>query len=275
MSKIKNLYMITGKGGVGKTTLSLAFTSYLQQQGQDVYYASISSSNLSDKSRDDHSGDLTKLGIKHLDLHLIDCVEDYISRKLRSKIIAKWIVKTPFFRSLINMIPGFSYLIFLGKILEAIHDSQDKIVVVFDAPASGHTLTLLEATQNFNDIFKNGMIFDDTNKMLTYLHNPDFLSIHVISNLTEMSMVEGIELIEKIEELHFKNINLISNNAFCDIPHLSEQPNLPEFLKAKLKLEAEILSLFKDKVRTSIPHMISTSLSGEIKDLAPYMENLV
>lgn len=275
MSHTKNLYLITGKGGVGKTTVSLALTRYLQEQGQDVYYSTISSSSLNDRGHPIQNEEFKKLGIKHLELHLMDCVEDYVARKLKSKIIAKAVVKTPFFRSLINMIPGFSYLIFVGKILETIHDNNNKITVVFDAPASGHTLTLLEATQNFNDIFKSGMIFEDTNKMLTYLHDPQFLSIHVISTLTEMSMVEGSELIDKIEALQFKNTHLISNNALSEIPHLKEQPNLPEFLKAKIKLESEIRAEFKDKLTASIPHILSTKLTDEIKDLAPYMQNLV
>ena len=34
--KIKRLYIFTGKGGVGKTTLSFSFAKYLKEQGKKL-----------------------------------------------------------------------------------------------------------------------------------------------------------------------------------------------------------------------------------------------
>jgi len=271
-----NLHLFTGKGGVGKTTLAMAYANYLKEKGEDVLYATITSSNIKDRTHhESHHHVLGALSIPYLDLVLADCAEAYISKKMNSKMIGAAVVKTPFFKSLINMIPGFSYLIFMGRLLEEIHYSGNKKIIIFDSPASGHTLTLLESTQNFNDIFQSGLLFEDTKKMLSLIHSPEFMGIHIITNLTEMSLIEGLELKQTIQGLGFKNISTIANNAMTLIPNIDDEKNLPEFLKGKIKLENELLLQFKNQIQNFIPHIPETDAVSLIKALAPHIESLV
>jgi arsenite-transporting ATPase len=271
-----NLHLFTGKGGVGKTTLAMAYAYYLKQKGEDVLYATITSSNIKDRTHHEtHHYLLSSLSIPYLDLALSECAEAYISKKMNSKIIGAAVVKTPFFKSLINMIPGFSYLIFMGRLLEEIHYSGNKKIIIFDSPASGHTLTLLESTQNFHDIFQSGLLFEDTNKMLSLIHSQDFMCIHIITNLTEMSLTEGLELKQAVSALKFKNINTIANNAMALISNIDQEKNLPDFLKGKIKLEKELLIEYKNQIQNFIPHIPETDAVSLIKSLAPHMENLV
>lgn len=276
MKKPCNLYLFTGKGGVGKTTLALAFTNYLKQKGYDAVYASIANSNIgSDQTVTTQHTLCQKLSIPYLDLILTECAEGYVAKKLGSKMMAGWVVKSPFFKALINMIPGFSYLIFLGKMLEEIIKSGNKKIIVFDSPASGHAMTLLESTQNFNEIFRSGVIFDDTNKMLDLIHSKDFMQINVVSILTEMSITEGTELLDSIKKLKFDNAMLIANNALAVIPEIGHEANLPEFLKTKLEQEGILFTEHQNIIKSKVPHIPSTDSVFVIKSLAPYMENLV
>lgn len=277
MNSFKNLYLFTGKGGVGKTTVALSFARFLKEQNQDVYFASIASTGFSKDKKPHHIDPsiIKNLDIKHLDLDLNHCAEEYVAKKLNSKIIAGWVVKTPFFKSLINMIPGFSYLIILGKILELIHKNNRNCIVVFDSPASGHTLTMLEATQNFNEIFQSGVIFDDTKKMLELLYDPSFLQVNIISILTDMSLTEGKELSSSIHNLKFENIVHIVNNAFINIKDLKTQPNLPDILKSKLEHEQKLIEEFAVENKQLMPHSTSPNIEQILKDLAPYVANLV
>jgi anion-transporting ArsA/GET3 family ATPase len=276
MKKPCNLYLFTGKGGVGKTTLALSFAYFLKEKGYDVTYTSIASSNIGQNVIPVTQHELCdKIGIKYLDLVINQCAEGYVAKKLNSKMVAGWVVKTPFFKALVNMIPGFSYLIFLGRMLEEIVKSDNKKIIIFDSPASGHALTLLESTQNFNEIFRSGVIFDDTNKMLDLIHSKDFMQINVVSILTEMSMTEGTELLESINKLKFENAMLIANNALAVIPEISQEKNLPSFLKTKLEQENILFTEHQNIIKTKVPHIPSTDSITVIKTLAPYMENLV
>src|SRR5690606_32382499 len=152
-------------------TLAKAFTRYLQEQKINATYLTFATSSLGDVSGNNSFEEVD--GIKHLALDLEKSAQGYIEKKLGSKMVASWIVKTPFFRALVNMIPGFNYLIYLGQTLE-MAEADESLVFVLDSPASGHALTMIEATSNFGQIFGSGLVFEDTNKMLSRLNDPDY-----------------------------------------------------------------------------------------------------
>ena len=101
----KRFYIFTGKGGVGKTTLSLAFTKKLKEQGVKVKLAYFKTTKLEESTI--HYQEVQKkaqdLDIEPLGLDLLESAQAYIQKKLGSKTIASWVIKTPFFKSLINM----------------------------------------------------------------------------------------------------------------------------------------------------------------------------
>src|SRR5690606_25326167 len=156
----RRLYIFTGKGGVGKTTLSKAFVRYLVEHDHEAVYLTFKNQALAEVQKE-HSSEKQSDGLREIYLDLEDSARGYIEKRLNSKMIASWIVRTPFFRALINMVPGFSYLIYLGKVLEMGKDNP-RLIVVLDAPASGHALTMVESTTNFQQIYTNGAISDDT-----------------------------------------------------------------------------------------------------------------
>ena len=83
----RRLYIFTGKGGVGKTTLAMSFTKQLELEGKRVLYYCFY--QLPEKKL----WDALKLPV--LDLQLEKSAEVYIARKLNSKTIASWIMMTP------------------------------------------------------------------------------------------------------------------------------------------------------------------------------------
>ena len=202
MSKFRNLYIFTGKGGVGKTTLSFSFAKYLQDQGKKVKYIYFKTGSISESKKHIDQGQSigAQLGVDCVGLDLKTCAQGYISKKMKSETIGKWVVKTPFFKALINMIPGFNYLIYLGRILEFIHVDPELIVII-DSPSSGHALTMLEATHNFSEIFQSGIIFDDTKKMIDLMFGENFLQVNIVTLPTQMSVQESLELNQNLQKI--------------------------------------------------------------------------
>lgn len=277
MTSPKALYFLTGKGGVGKTTIALSFCKYLQKQGHDTLYAYFKQNSLVEDDEVIEAGqDFADLvGVKTLGLDLEECAENYIARKLHSRLIAKGVVKTPFFRALINMMPGFNYLIYLGQILQYLKDAQDegkKLSIVLDSPSSGHALTMLEATANFQKIFQSGLIFEDTMKMLNLLNSPGFSKAIILTIPTQLAVNEGQELSSQIDELSDLESDIILNNSISRIKEL-EKDKAPEFLVKKMDIEEEILQ--DSTLKAIIPHSLKNAPQEIIQDLLPHMENLV
>lgn len=267
----RRLYIFTGKGGVGKTTLSKAFVQYLIEHDHEAIYVTFKNASLGEV----HTGSTEKTvnGMRELSLDLEESARGYIEKRLSSKLIATWIVKTPFFRALINMVPGFSYLIFLGKILE-MGKENPRLIVVLDAPASGHALTMVESTTNFQQIFESGIIFDDTAKMLSRLNDPEYTKIHVVSLPSIMSWQEAMELRKGLTERTPVNVDITVNN--CLFPLLETQINdLPEGLKQKVLNEKELVQEHQSEMQCILPHSLNQEALSIQSDLVGSLSNLI
>lgn len=259
----KRFYIMTGKGGVGKTTMALGFTHWLRQQGHEATYVSLSQQTLQDET---HRETTLPAGweVPHFFLNLQDAAEGYIAKKLGSALVAKWVVKTAFFRALVNMLPGFGYVISLGKLLEMIKDSGDKKILVLDAPASGHALTMLEATANFREIFQAGLVFEDTEKMLQRLYDPQHTGVRIISLPTQMSIHEALELREAVHQLAPMDCKVFLNNTL--VSWESELTDAPFALQEKVRLEKEVEQQFGQEVAGKIPFSVATNVEAFVKD---------
>jgi len=271
ITEAKRLYIFTGKGGVGKTTLSKAFVRYLVEHDHEAVYLTFQNQSLADN----HTGSTDKMvnGIREIALDLEEAARGYIEKRLNSKMIASWIVKTPFFRALINMMPGFSYLIYLGKILQMGADNP-RLIVVLDAPASGHALTMVESTSNFQQIFESGVIFEDTMKMLGRLNDPVYTKIHVVSLPSLMSWQEAVELKSGLTQRTPVDVDITVNN--CLYPLLEEKlDQLPHVLSEKAKYEKALVEEHQSEMRCILPHSISQDALRIESDLVGSLSNLI
>lgn len=262
MNKPHRLYIFTGKGGVGKTILSKAFTRYLQSQNINAAYLTFASSALGDEGSNNLFEE--EDGIKHLALDLEKSAQSYIEKKLGSRMVASWIIKTPFFRALVNMIPGFNYLIYLGQILELL-EADPSLVFVLDSPASGHALTMIEATSNFAQIFGSGLVFEDTSKMLSRLNDPEYTKVVIAALPSQMSWQESIELKTSLRERTPIPCDIILNNSLT--PLFKSWDNLPYNLLEKLRFEEALLKEEADLIRAIIPHSLHQTPEEIERDL--------
>jgi anion-transporting ArsA/GET3 family ATPase len=275
MSQYKKLYIFTGKGGVGKTTLAFSFAKSLQLKNKKVKYVYFKTGSLGENTKTEEQGEelAKQMQVDCIALELEECSRGYISKKMKSETIGKWVVKTPFFRALINMIPGFNYLIYLGRVLEYIH-SDPELIVIMDSPSSGHALTMLEATHNFSEIFQSGIVFDDTKRMIDLMFGKNFLQVNIITLPTLMSVHESLDLDASLQKITPIQSKIICNNSYHGMQGISES-ELPEFLHDKINNEQQVLSEFSQQISAFIPHCPSINTVQIVKDLVPSMDKLV
>lgn len=265
-SPAARLYIFTGKGGVGKTALAMAMTKHLEAQGFHPKYNSF--------FQDPERSLWSKLKLPALDIDLNSSAETYIGRKLNSKTIASWIMKTHFFKSLFQMIPGLGHMILLGNIIDELERDPD-LIVVLDSPASGHALTMFESSSNFKKIFRAGMIVKDIDRMHDFLAKKGCLKTIIVSLATELAMNEALDLQAELETATTGpdfNVQLIVNDSFLQYlkDNKIEENLLPDFLKSKIELEKSIIQGVP-----ALPHIDENSPEKIILKLSPLMEKLV
>lgn len=263
--KFKDLYIVTGKGGVGKSLTSLALTKSITEldQKKNVYYFSF-----------EQNADQTlikKLKLNTVELTHLSSVQEYIARKLNSKTIAKWIVSTSFFNALFDMVPSFGQLIFLGHIIDLAR--KDENIVIVDAPASGHLLSTIHSPKVFKDIFKIGPIANDIDKMHNFLTNEEHTQCVVVSIPTELAIEEGQELENELEEKYSLSTVEILN---CDLA-LNDFPpeDTPDFIKAKIEDQKKLKEKFKIEPDLIFPQIVVPTQEEQVEELVKIITNKI
>jgi hypothetical protein len=241
---------------------------HLKNSGRKVFYNSF-----------DHTPDhqlLKSLDIPYLDLDIVDSAKTYMGKKLKSQTIASWIMKTPFFHSLFNMIPGLGMMILLGQIIELLEDDPE-LTIVLDSPASGHALTMFESSHNFRDMFKTGLIVDDIDRMHRFIYGEGILKTVIACLPTQMALTEGTELLESLKELKIEDIQLVSNDNYHLTPGVSDssEKDLPNFLIKKVELEKEVSAKLNLQDNLLLAHIPTIHKKEVIEALSPSMEGLL
>lgn len=250
----QRLFIFTGKGGVGKTSVALAFALHLKSKGRKVKYNSFYLPPEKDL--------VTKLNVPIFNMTVEESAEIYIGNKLGSKTIASWIMATHFFKSLFQMIPGLGHMILLGHILKEL-ELDPELTIVLDSPASGHALTMFESSNNFKRIFKTGLIVNDIEKMKQSLEDPNFLKTYIVALPNDLAIAEANDVKNELAEV-YKNLEIIINNSLLKYFEQNNLPQeqLPDVIQSKLTIEAQVL----DALYT-IPHIPLNDFADVVIDI--------
>lgn len=262
--KYKRLYFFTGKGGVGKTSFALALTKFLQKEGVNVAYFNF------DQTQPKKLISLLK--VPTINQTTEESAAIYIQNKLGSKTIANWILKTTFFKSLLNITPSIGYMISLGHIINRLEEDPS-LTIVIDAPASGHTLSLFNSTHNFREMFKVGPLVEDIHKMHNFLEKSENIKVCILCLPNIMNVQEALELKKGLSSLKLFEGNLILNELLAGLNH-NEIEALPNFLREKISIEQNLKKQYEKDFTEVVPFLSSTDYADIVTSLINMMRTI-
>lgn len=244
----------------------MSFAKNLSLNGKNVVFHSF--------NQDDNTSDFChQMNIPFFKMSLKKSILLYMVEKLGSKIIASWIMKTPFFLSIFNMIPSLANMILLGHIVDKLIKDPG-LIIVLDSPSSGHAASLFESSFNFKEMFKRGKIVDDINRMHDFINKKNLVKVIICSIPTIMAIHEGMEMRTFFKNVNKLNTEIVFNNSLTSMPDLIKK-KLPKFLEKKIAMEQEVHKLFETEIAAIIPHVAKTDQEDVVKSLIPYMEKLI
>ena len=193
----RRLVFVTGKGGVGKTTISAALALLGARAGRRTLVCEVDAKGTLAAAYE--SGPLAFAPrqvadrLKAMAMNTEDSLREYLSLQLRVPLLARI---RPLARSLdfvATAAPGVKEILTVGKLCYEVRENHYDLVVV-DAVATGHILGQLAAPQAIQELVQVGMVREQTRWMLEILDDADVTGLVIVTTPEEMPVAETIEL---------------------------------------------------------------------------------
>jgi anion-transporting ArsA/GET3 family ATPase len=200
----KRLVFVTGKGGVGKSTISIALGLAATARGKRTIICEISSQeNASRVFR------RAKVGFHEVevadDLWAIsvdpdESMREYLLLQLKVRAMRDLLVRSRIFNYLAAATPGLKELVTIGKIWELaqlnrrVKKGQGYDLVVVDAPATGHGVGFLQTPRTFAGIARVGPIHSQAQALDRFITDHDSTGVAIVSLPEEMPVNESASL---------------------------------------------------------------------------------
>ena len=196
-----SLYLISGKGGVGKTHLSTALSYQLSQKGRKVLLVEFSHLSLYSEffSRPvGFKGVQINEGLFVASWTGLDCLSEYVASIAHSQRASDIFLKLPVLKNLIESAPGLREVAVLGKLTsdyrKAIKLKTEYDDIIFDAPSTGHFMSLLQVPFGLTKTVGAGPMQTQCNSIIECLNTSNEVKFVVVKDTSGFSQQEGEEL---------------------------------------------------------------------------------
>ena len=222
----KRLLFVTGKGGVGKTTVATALGIAAARRGLRTIVAELSGQ---DRVATTFGRAATQPGVEipvaeHLFSISIDvprAMDEYLHE--RAGLVGDRLASLGAFQAFAAATPGMRELLSVGKVWELAQDARrvegtdPYDLVIVDAPASGHGLGALRAPRTFAEIARVGPIAHQGRTIDATLRDPSQTGVVAVALPEEMPVTETLALHEALrDEMGIELAALIANAVVPD-----------------------------------------------------------
>lgn len=197
----RKLLFVTGKGGVGKSTIAASLGLLAAEQGRKTLVCEVDAKgNLADFYE---AGD-TAFAARELQPNLwamsMDTeasLKEYLSLQLKIPLLGRIGPVARTFDFIATAAPGVKEILTIGKLAWEVRERHYDLVVV-DSVASGHIIGQLTAPQGINELVSVGMVRHQTQWMLDILTDPAQTGVVIVSAPEEMPVTETLELTDRL-----------------------------------------------------------------------------
>ncbi len=202
------LLLVTGKGGVGKSTVSLTLAQHFLAQGKKVLLVCLQPQSILQglyglASPVGYEPQVLEKNFSALTLNPQDAIREYILRQIRFEFLYRAVFENRVVKYFLRATPGLSDLVYLGKIWDLTQQSAksrsgyDHIIV--DMAASGHGFNMLKTPQTVMTMVQSGPLFHLAEKMHLLIKDTQICSHVLVTLAEELPMNESLELMETLK----------------------------------------------------------------------------
>lgn len=225
------LHIVSGKGGTGKTTISLALAMVLAGPGLRVLSCEVESRHgLTEiagvpeipPGQERVLFDVGRGRVSALSVDPHHALTDYLSDSFHLGLAGRILDKAGFVGFATDIAPGLRDVLLVGKVYQAARRRLKRSpnpmdAVVLDAVPTGRLHTFLTAGDALADVVKVGPLRQQADSMMSLLRSPT-TRVHLVTAPTELAVTETLETMDALAPLGIGMGRLIVNQTLPVIP---------------------------------------------------------
>jgi Anion-transporting ATPase len=207
----KALLYVTGKGGVGKTTVAAALGLAAAERGRRAIVCEVAEQDRVSRAFARHGVQAEQEvelapGLWAITIDPQAALEEWLAKRLGGGAAWRLLAHSHAFQYFVAAAPGAKELITIAKVWELAqlerwdrHNRTYDLVIV-DAPASGHGVAMLTTPQTFAGIAHVGPISRQASRVAEMLADPERTGYVGVALAEEMPVNETLELERRLHE---------------------------------------------------------------------------
>ncbi len=202
------LIVVTGKGGVGKTSLSAALGNLLTAAGRTVLLLETDPRESLHRLLDvpPSGGEIVDAGRRLFlqNLQPRTVLDDLVEERLKVGLLTRRVLASPVYQHFAEGAPGLKEAAILGRALRIVEGHGPRRLrkvdtVILDAPATGHGVTLLQAPLLVAEVIDSGPVHRMARDISAFLSDARRSGIVIATLAEEMPVNETLQLVELLD----------------------------------------------------------------------------
>ncbi len=215
----RRLVVISGKGGVGRTTVAAALARAAADAGKRVLIAAAGPTDrlghLFGRAPVGSAVTTVAPGIDAVNMTPESALREYGVLTLRSELVARALLENRAARSFLNAVPGLDAYAILGKAwwhtTERVNGRPRYDLTILDGPASGHAALMLRIPGAILAAMPKGPLAPDARAIDDLLRDPARAALVIVTLPEELPAREAGELAAALRALRLRPALLVVN----------------------------------------------------------------
>jgi anion-transporting ArsA/GET3 family ATPase len=218
----RRLIFVTGKGGVGKSTVAIILGLMAARRGLRTIVAELHSQERVQGTFAHHGARFEELELAP-DLFTISieaerAMEEYL--RVKAGPLGHAVSSSRLFRALTMATPGMREMLSMGKVWELAQlqrrtrGAAPYDLVIVDAPASGHGVGILRTPKTFADIARVGPIAHQGRQIASMIYDRRLTAVVAVATPEEIPVNETLSLREALAHENIALELVIANGVY-------------------------------------------------------------